>query len=113
MPFPPPRDHKIPLAVAVAMTKRYRASVKPGASHAGLFPNTVFTTLLSQEGCAGIRTYLGCHEDGSVNLIMVAVDADGRDIVPVADGPYQEGEVVQDSLICPPFCDEESPLNGG
>ncbi len=113
MTFPPPRDHKVPLAAAVAMTKRYRASVKPGAFRAGFFPSREFTDLMDQKGCAGIRIYLGCHEDNSVSLIMVAVDAEGRDIVSGANGMYQEGEVVQDTVTCPPFCDEGSPLNGG
>ncbi len=113
MPLPPPRDHKIPLAVAVAMTRRYRASVKPGAFQAGLFPCKEFEDLLTLKGCAGIRIYLGSHEDNSVSLIMVAVDAEGRDIVSGPDGLYQEGEVVQDTIQCPPFCDKGSPLNGG
>lgn len=113
MPLPPARNHKIPLAAAVAMTKRYRASAKPGAFRAGFFPSKEFTDLLAQNGCAGIRIYLGCHEDDAVSLIMVAVDAEGRDMVPGSDGLYQEGEVVQDTIECPPFCAEGSPLNGG
>lgn len=112
MPPLPNRDHRIPLSAAAAMTRRYRASGGPGAVRAGLFPSKVFEDLLARKGCAGIRIYLGCHEDDSLGLVMVAVDADGRDIVAGADGRYQEGYVVQDGVECPPFCDEGSPLNG-
>lgn len=112
MPPLPSRDHRIPLSAAVAMTRRYRASARPGAFRAGCFPSKVFENLLAQKGCAGIRIYLGCHEDDALSLVMVAVDADGRDIVPGSDGKYQEGAVVQDTIECPPFCDGGSPLNG-
>jgi len=115
MPFPPPRNHKIPLAAAVAMTKRYRASVKPGAFRAGLFPCKEFEDLMAQKGCAGIRIYLGCHEDDALSLIMVGVNAEGQDMVAGVAGLTENegGEVVQDSIPCPPFCNDGSPLNGG
>lgn len=113
VPLPPPRDHRIPLSTAVAMTRRYRASVTPGSFRAGLFPSKVFEDLLAQKGCAAIRIYLGCHEDNALNLVMVAVDAEGRDIVPIGDGLYEEGEVIQDGVCCPPFCDKGSPLDEG
>lgn len=131
MPLPPDRDHRTPVATAAAMTRRYRESVPPGTFRAGYFHAGAFTSLLNQRGCRGIRIYLGRHEDGQLNLILVGVDRYGRDMLPgrrtvavpdtmamrsaTADTTStgdEGGEAMQDSFPCPTLCDDESPLNG-
>ena len=111
MPIPP-KDHRIPVAAAKAMTWRYRNSVPKGSFLAGLFSAEAFQTLLAQPGCSGIRVYLGRHEDGTMNLVLVGTDTEGRDLVPGNPGLGENdgGEIMQDSYPCPPFCDDSSPL---
>lgn len=105
MPFPPGKDHKIPLAAAAAMTRRYREGAGKAVVRAGMFPRSAFEAILKQAGSHGIRIYYGRAEDGRMDLVMVGVDADGNDIY--------EGELMEDGFPCPPFCDSSaSPLNG-
>ncbi len=119
MPFPPPRNHRIPLADAKAMTRRYRQGVAKDAVRAFCFPRDCYDRILAQPGCAGIRSYLGTHEDGSVNLILVGVDADMNDMIHtrtamMADGTTGgegEGEIMQESFPCPVFCGDGNGLN--
>jgi hypothetical protein len=104
MPFPPRREHKIPLAAAIAMTRRYRQGTGKDAVRAGMFPRNAFEAILNQAGCHGIRIYYGRADDGQLSLVMVGVDAEGNDI--------HEGELMEDGFPCPPFCDDgTSPLN--
>lgn len=131
MPLPPDRDHRTPVATAAAMTRRYRESVPAGTFRAGYFHAGAYTSLLNQRGCRGIRIYLGRHEDGQLNLILVGVDRDGRDMLPgrrdtasqlpkgmasatleTASDEGDGGEAMQDSFPCPPLCDDGSALNG-
>lgn len=131
MPLPPDRDHRTPVDEAKAMTRRYRDSVPKGTFRAGYFHMGAFMSLLNQRGCRGIRIYLGRHENGSLNLIMVGVDGRGRDMLPgrrdarrsdpmpmgggamaSAEGGDEGGEAMQDSFPCPTLCDDDSPLNG-
>lgn len=131
MPLPPDRDHRTPVPTAAAMTRRYRESVPADTFRAGFFHAGAFTSLLNQRGCRGIRIYLGRHEDGQLNLILVGVDRYGRDMLPgrrdsatplpkgmeratmeATSGGDEGGEAMQDSFPCPPLCDDDSPLNG-
>lgn len=122
MPLAPARDHRFPVADAIAMTKRYRESVPKGTFRAGYFHTEAFTTLLNQRGCRGIRIYLGRHEDGTLNLIMVGVNRHGNDmvrttvtsgdVVALSEGDDDGGEVMQDSFPCPTLCPDGSPLGG-
>lgn len=111
MPIPI-RDHRIPVATAKAMTQRYRNSVPKGSFLAGLFGSEAFQALLAQPGCAGIRVYLGRHEDGAINMVLVGTDAEGRDLVPGNPGLGENdgGETMQDGYPCPIYCDDSSPL---
>lgn len=128
MPLPPDRDHRTPVATAAAMTRRYRESVPVGTFRAGFFHAGAFQSLLNQRGCRGIRIYLGRHEDGQLNLILVGVDREGRDMLPgrrpsrtaTSSDPERTamsttedggGEAMQDSFPCPTLCDDGSALN--
>ncbi|MCI0455408.1 MAG: hypothetical protein L0Z62_00340 [Gemmataceae bacterium] len=104
MPFPPPIDHRITLAQAAAMTKRYRDESPKGAIKGQTFPRDVLDALLKQPGVAGVRFYYGRETaGGSVELVAVAVDADGNDL--------EGGELYNRSYPCPPFCGETDSLN--
>lgn len=96
MALPPTRDHAIPLAAAVALTKRYRQGARKGAQLATMFPRSVFEALLAQTGCAGIRIYNGQAEDGAEQSILVGVDAEGNDMT--------SATLFEFGLPCPPYC---------
>lgn len=104
MPFPPKRDHKIPLDAAAALTRRYRDGAGKGAQLAGMFPRDVFETLLAEAGCAGVRIYYGQSETGSREIVLVGVDGDGNDMT--------TAELFDMSLPCPPYCGGGNALNG-
>ncbi|MEO6067000.1 MAG: hypothetical protein ABJB33_10615 [Gemmatimonadota bacterium] len=102
MAFPPKKDHRIPLAQAVAMTKAHRANTAKGDPNAGMWPRDVFETLLAQPGAAGIRIYHGRGTDGAKHMVMVAVDATGDDMT--------SATIMEQEFPCPPLCPVNSPL---
>lgn len=128
----PHRKHRISRANALAMTRRYRR-LNPKGVRAFCFPRSCFELILAQPGCAGIRAYLGAHEDDSVNLILVGVDEEMEDMLRAAtatatataaaraeggeggqgDGEDGEGDgvIMQDSFPCPIYCGGGDSLN--
>lgn len=103
MPLPPPRDHRIPLDQAADLTRRYRLSVPPGSTIAGMYHRGALDGILAQPGCAGIRFYFGRQADGELTLVVVGVDQDGIDLV--------QGDIIDVHYPCPPFCGAANPLN--
>jgi hypothetical protein len=103
MPFPPKRDHRIPLAAAAALTRRYREHAGPNAEKAGAFPKEDVQQVLDQSGAVGLRIYFGRSEQGQTDLILVGVDSDGNDLT--------QGVLMDLSFPCPPFCGGDDALN--
>jgi len=92
----------ISLEVGAAMTAAYR-KVNPNDTRAHFFGKDILNDLLGQSGCMGIRMYYGIDTDGIKQLVLVGVDADGKD----------KTELVVDlSYRCPTLCDPSSALNG-
>lgn len=118
MTLPPPRDHRISLDKAEAMTARYRETMGPKDVKAGLFPAEVFLRLLSQRGARAIRIYPGRDEHGMLNFVLVAADADWNDMLPgtakLRDTPEEEddGLLMENSYPCPIYCGGNDGLNG-
>lgn len=104
MALPPKRDHAITLDAAAALTKRFRESAGANAQRAGMFPREVFTLLLAQPGCAGIRIYNGQAERGGREMVLVGVDAEGNDMT--------AGLLFDWSIPCPPYCGGGTGLDG-
>lgn len=102
MPLPP-RDHKISLEDAAALTRRYRDGAGKGAEKAGAFHADQVRGLLAQPGCAAFRIYYGIQEDGRDALILVGVDGNDRDMT--------GGVLLEWHFPCPPICEEGSALN--
>ncbi len=103
MSLPPPRDHKIPLAQAAELTKRYRTAAPPGAIIAGMYHRAALDEALAQPGCAGIRFYFAREVGGELSLIIVGVDANGDDLA--------TGDILDVHFPCPPICSAANPLN--
>ena len=104
MALPPTRDHAITLDAAAALTRRYRAKAGPGAQRASMFPREVFTALLAQPGCVGVRIYNGLAEGGETQTVLVGVDAEGNNM--------ESGLLFDWSAPCPPYCGGGGGLNG-
>jgi hypothetical protein len=97
-----PRDkHWIDLDSATQLTAQWRRKY-PKYPKAMGFNRAAFERILKQKGCKGIRSYFAMKSDGSWTLVLVGTDYRGRDIT--------NGEIAEESLPCPPWCDNESPL---
>lgn len=68
-------------------------------------PVPLIRQLCDQPGADGLRMYLAVNDDGGPTLVLVAVDASGRDMT--------DGVLVEYLWPCPPFCDPDSPLSTG
>ena len=98
----PPRDHRISLDAAAALTKGYRAA-KISDEKAGAFHKDQVVELLSQPGCVALRVYYGRQTDGKPALVLAGVDK--------ADNDLTGGVILEMHYPCPPFCGDGNPLN--
>lgn len=92
--------HRISLQHAVALTTAHR-KLSPDGIRGWHFSRSAFEALLREPGMTGIRIYAGLDDRGPT-LVMVATDADGRDLV--------DGYIAEEGWPCPPYCDRSSPL---
>jgi len=117
-------QHQITIAEAAALTLNWRRNRPPGSFDAGMFDKAAFDRLFAQEGCTGIRIYMGWHlESDPVHskdpsrwtFVMVGTDKDGNDITSkpgtVAMTTADDGDAEQNPWVCPPVCASPGPLN--
>jgi hypothetical protein len=96
------RDHSISLKEAKELIKARNAGLKGTAVKGGTFNRKIFDKILAQKGCVAIRYYYAQHKDGSPALVLVGVDANGKDMTKATLADKTSG--------CPPFCDQTSDL---
>ena len=100
-PLPLPGSHFIPLSQAIEMTSLYRSQRE----------NILATPY---QICEAIRIYFGMDETFKVKVIIVPVDENAEDILPVTteqtDSETSE-DIVEEGHRCPPACPPPSPLN--
>ncbi len=128
-PLPPKSNHRITLAKAIELVKRFQRYSSPPAEKGGFFWADPVRELLSQKGVVGLRYYHGVDEKGGYHIVLVGVDKNGKDIVrqviggspPAKSGGGKvakammamsgegDGDVLQNHWPCPPFC----PPSGG
>ncbi|UOQ52011.1 hypothetical protein [Hymenobacter cellulosivorans] len=96
-----PAGGMIELDQAAAMTKLYQKQ-HPAALWAGYYSAYVYTNLLAQPGCIGIRIYRGIKEDKQECFVLVGVDKEGADMT--------KGLLYDISMPCPYTCFTESEL---
>ncbi|MFT2009589.1 hypothetical protein ACMA1I_12995 [Pontibacter sp. 13R65] len=88
---------EIDLATAKAWIGNYSEKLmESDVVKAHFFGKEVLQRLLAQEGCMGARMYYGIDHDGQKQLILVGVDAYGKDL--------EEGIILDKSSPCPPYC---------
>lgn len=97
----PSREHVIPLPAARALVAAHRSQAGSDAALGGYFARDAIDRVLAQPGCAGLRFYYGRHEDGSLALVVVGVNAAGADMTATTIDNHQP---------CPPYCDPTSAL---
>lgn len=104
-----------------------RPSLKPKLDlpDAVYFDQTAINAVMSVRGAVGMRIYLGVTEKKALNLMLVAVDAGGNDILPdegteprsIRSATKSAGDddpiIVNHGSMCPPTCSDENYLNGG
>lgn len=123
-------DAGAPIAVAEAAdwAANYRNEALTETEVAGrkrikayYFGNKLLDEIKNQEGCVGLRFYMGLkksktdlNKPDESQILVVGVDKDGHDIVPRlgANGEalYDDGIVGDQSQKCPAVCDPSSPL---
>jgi hypothetical protein len=92
----------ITLADASKMTATFRKNY-PSETTGVMYSDDVFTDILSQSGCVGIRIYNGMDDNGNLTNVLVGVDINGNDLV--------EGKIYEYGARCPPKCSANNPLN--
>lgn len=104
----PPLDrnhsHRISVADAAVMIRRYREATQgdPTRPVCGAFLKGELLELLGQPGCSGIRLYVARGVAGEPHVVAVGVDAAGADMT--------SGQLMEEWLPCPPYCDPASAL---
>lgn len=77
------------------------------------FDRSAFDALLQREDCKGVRIYYGMNDDSQIHAIIVAIDADGKDILPIKDiaADSTKPVILDRGLPCPDYCPDSSELN--
>jgi hypothetical protein len=99
----------IDLATAKAWAANYREK-NPGDTKGHFFGFEIIQQILSEAGCVGIRMYYGIDENGKKQIMLVGVDSDGENLVPLEGNFLMEGEgniIADASFPCPDYCPDE------
>jgi len=120
-PLPQPGTQSITLTAAVSMTTSFRnnRSTILNSNYASALCNSEtfnaqdVLALLNYNGVAALRIYYGMDESLNVHAILVAVDEEGKDILPASDTLAQEDDIfiMEQGIRCPPICPPDSDLN--
>jgi hypothetical protein len=122
-PVPPPGSNFITLNQFLEMKQIYNNNsqtiLAPPFQNQNIlvtsetFNVDVITTLAAVTGCAGLRIYYGMDADLKVHAMLIAVDANGNDILPtnpsvkfVPGSPDSGGApaIGEEAQRCPPTC---------
>lgn len=97
----------ISLETAKRWAQNYKATLKSQEEHRGhFFGFEIIEQILKEESCVGIRIYYGVDDNGKRQLLLVGVNANGDDLLPLPGGRVDgDGDIVADaSLPCPDMC---------
>jgi hypothetical protein len=100
--FPGAEKHEITLSDAVKYVQNFRKTTPTPEINGGTFDRGAIDKILAQPGCASLRIYYGRDENGKPNLVLVGVDAVGKDMT--------KNTIMERQAPCPPYCDSESEL---
>lgn len=105
MPFNGTEGSAIDITTAADYTANYRLEY-PGSVQAIFMGKDILNAILAQEGCMGIRVYLGKTTAGSSDFEMVFVGADANE-----NDMIVGGIVADTGKKCPPYCGNMNSLN--
>jgi hypothetical protein len=114
--FPGAEKHEISFNVAKQHIKRHKKNPIHPKLHGGSFDRAAIDKILAQPGCARLRIYHGRDAKGKPNLILVGVDAAGKDMLPSkllltkSSTEGGQGCIMEKQFPCPPYCDASSTL---
>jgi hypothetical protein len=94
----------ITLDEAKNWAKKWRTSPPKELAYAHLIKGEVLSAILAAENVVDVRAYMGVDENGDQKLILVGVDANGKDLIDANHLIYDR------TNFCPPGCDASSPL---
>ena len=97
--FDPAMDHSLSREEAAKLVGAFQQAAGKGEHLSTAFNRSAFEKLLGQAGCAGIRIYRALHADATPTLVVVGVDATGKDLAGA------ESVFIQNGTNCPPFCE--------
>jgi hypothetical protein len=113
-------SHAISLDDAKEMISVYRANREAILSneykgqdilaYSEAFDVDAILTLIANTLCRKMRIYYGMDETKKVHAILVAVDGNGKDILPLDPG-VPTPMIVEDGVRCPTLCPTPSDLN--
>lgn len=92
----------ITLADGSIMTADFRTKF-PNETKAVYYSSSVFSDLMAQEGCVGIRIYNAVDQEGNLTNVLVGVDDEGNDLV--------NGAIYNKGGLCPTRCSKRNSLN--
>ena len=107
-------NHRITLARAIEMTKRYRQTKPESMPICETFDADAVLALVSETGCTSLRIYYGMDNNNDIHAILVAGNKDNADILPpeeVQDDSTGNPAILEDGYRCPKYCPGASPLN--
>lgn len=107
-------NHEISLQTAIDMTTRYRGKRPINFPICETFEKAAIQKLLDTAGCASFRIYYGMKADERVDAILIAVDAEGNDILPLlanTSTTTTDPVIIEDGYRCPDDCPHSSSLN--
>ena len=117
-----PNEHLIPLERAIEMTRRYRENKDRVIADefkkqdilpiSETFNKEAFTSLFANPLCKAIRICYGMSEDLQTHAIIVGVNEEDQDMLPV-EGLVGDTEdpLLENGIRCPPNCPTISDLN--
>ena len=105
MTGPKDRNHEIDIKSAAVITQRHRERVAGQGARGtkdgelgGMFTKEAVIKLLSDPNSRYLRFYYGRNDEGGRELILVAADGDGNDMI--ADDAF----ALDTHWPCPPVC---------
>jgi len=114
--FPGAEKHEISFEEAKKHIQRHKKNPIHPKHHGGSFDRAAIEKILAQPGCARLRIYHGRDAKGNPNLVLVGVDAAGKDMLPAKKGVTKsmkaanQASIMEKQSPCPPYCDITSEL---
>jgi hypothetical protein len=106
-------DSKVGDPIDLATAKRWADNYRSALTNADdrrahYFGYEIIKQVLSQSDCIGIRIYYGIDEVGNRQLMLIGVDSNGNDLLPLEGArSTDEGNIIADgSFPCPNTCPE-------